>query len=58
MEALLLFFDIGVLIAVFMWAIKHSATDGRTTGLFRFKDRLPAKSAPAPQGAVRSRVSR
>jgi hypothetical protein len=47
MEALLLCLDVGVLIAVFMWAIKNSGANGPTTGMFRFTNRLPGQSRPA-----------
>lgn len=58
MEALLLCLDVGVLLAVFLWAIKNSGVDGPPTGLFRFKDRLSSRSPPAPEAAPRWRARR
>jgi len=48
MEALLLCLDVGVLIAIFIWAIRHSGANGPPTGLFRFKNPSPGRSPPAP----------
>ena len=58
MEALLLVLDVGLLIAVFAWAIKNKDDNGPTTGLFRYKDRPSGKSSPAPQAKPRSWAQR
>jgi hypothetical protein len=58
MEALLLFLDVGALIAVFAWSIRNSGADGRTTGLFRFRVRLSGQSRSAPQAPPRLTNSR
>jgi hypothetical protein len=58
MEALLLFLDVGALIAVFAWAIRNSAADGPTTGLFRFRVRLSGQSRSTPQAPPRLTSSR